>query len=92
MSAYPGILFRFALEGMLDRSGVDLLCLNSQTDLDTYQQGCNALGMDSRNGVLTGLPILWNVEKRQKDKLSTHDRLLRATVDSRASAAEALHL
>ena len=68
VSAYPGILFRFALEGMLDRSGVDLLCLNSQADLDTYQQGCNALGMDSSNAVLTGLPILWNVEKRKKDK------------------------
>ena len=25
ISAYPGILFRFALEGMMDRSGADLL-------------------------------------------------------------------
>ena len=39
VSAYPGILFRFALEGMLDRSGVDLLCLNSNQDLETYRQG-----------------------------------------------------
>ena len=68
VSAYPGILFRFALEGMLDRSGVDLLCLNSQQDLSVYQQGCAALGMDSSNAVLTGLPILWKVEKRRKEK------------------------
>ena len=67
VSAYPGILFRFALEGMLDRSGVDLLCLNSQQDLDTYRRGCAALGMDSSNAVLTGLPILWRVDKRKKD-------------------------
>ncbi len=67
VSAYPGILFRFALEGMLDRSGVDLLCLNSQQDLDTYRRGCAALGMDSSNAVLTGLPILWRVEQRKKD-------------------------
>ena len=67
ISAYPGILFRFALEGMLDRSGVDLLCLNSQQDLDTYRRGCAALGMDSSNAVLTGLPILWRVEKRKKE-------------------------
>ena len=39
ISAYPGILFRFALEGMLDRSGADLLCLNSQQDLALYQNG-----------------------------------------------------
>ena len=67
VSAYPGILFRFALEGMLDRSGVDLLCLNSEQDLETYRRGCAALGMDSSNAVLTGLPILWRVEKRRKE-------------------------
>jgi hypothetical protein len=33
MSAYPGILFRHQLEGMMDRSGVDLLCLNAESDL-----------------------------------------------------------
>ena len=67
VSAYPGILFRFALEGMLDRSGVDLLCLNSDTDLQTYQDGCQALGKSSDNAVVTGLPILWRVEPRRKN-------------------------
>ena len=65
VSAYPGILFRFALEGMLDRSGVDLLCLNSNQDLELYQQGCRALGQDSGNAVVTGLPILWRVPQHQ---------------------------
>ena len=65
VSAYPGILFRFALEGMLDRSGVDLLCLNSTQDLELYQQGCRALGQDSGNAVVTGLPILWKVPQHQ---------------------------
>ena len=46
VSAYPGLLFRFALEGMLDRSGADLLCLNSEQDLATYRMGRQA--QDSR--------------------------------------------
>ena len=65
VSAYPGILFRFALEGMLDRSGVDLLCLNSNQDLELYRQGCRALGQDSSNALVTGLPILWKVPQHQ---------------------------
>ena len=64
ISAYPGILFRFALEGMLDRSGADLLCLNSEQDLSIYQKGCAALGLDSSNAVVTGLPILWRTHHR----------------------------
>ena len=64
VSAYPGILFRFALEGMLDRSGADLLCLNSPLDLDTYARGRRALGLDSSNAVVTGLPILWRTRMR----------------------------
>ena len=66
ISAYPGILFRFALEGMLDRSGADLLCLNSQQDLAAYQKGCHALGLDSSNAVVTGLPILWGIHPRNE--------------------------
>lgn len=62
ISAYPGILFRYQLEGMLDRSGVDLLCLNSEQDLKTYQEGCDALNIDASNAVCTGLPILWNLK------------------------------
>jgi len=62
VSAYPGILFRFALEGMLDRSGADLLCLNSEQDLSTYQLGRQALGLSSDNAVVTGLPLLWNAD------------------------------
>ena len=65
VSAYPGILFRFALEGMLDRSGADLLCLNSEQDLNTYRRGCQAMGLACDNAVVTGLPLLWNAKHHQ---------------------------
>lgn len=61
VSAYPGILFRHQLEGMMDRAGVDLLCLNSPIDFETYSEGCQALSIDSANAAVTGLPILWNL-------------------------------
>ena len=64
ISAYPGILFRFGLEGMMDRSGADLLCLNSADDLALYGRGRKALGLDSSNAVVTGLPILWRTKQR----------------------------
>ena len=64
VSAYPGILFRHQLEGMLDRAGVDLLCLNSQSDFETYTKGCRGLCLDSGNAVVTGLPILWDLYPR----------------------------
>ena len=66
VSAYPGLLFRFALEGMLDRSGADLLCLNSEQDLNTYRQGRQAQGLNSDNAVVTGLPVLWNARASGK--------------------------
>ena len=59
ISAYPGILFRHQLEGMMDRCGVDLWCLNGETDAQLYRHACSALGLDSGNAVVTGLPILW---------------------------------
>ena len=48
----------------MDRSGVDLLCLNGETDAQLYRQACRALGLDSSNAVVTGLPILWSIEPR----------------------------
>jgi hypothetical protein len=64
ISAYPGILFRHQLEGMMDRSGVDLLCLNAESDAQLYRQGCTALGLASDNALVTGLPILWSLQPR----------------------------
>ncbi|SBO44577.1 DUF6716 putative glycosyltransferase [Cyanobium sp. NIES-981] len=68
ISAYPGILFRHQIEGMMDRSGVDLLCLNSPVDLDLYVQACRALGLNSDNAVVTGLPILWNLHPGRRGR------------------------
>ncbi|MEB3352449.1 MAG: DUF6716 putative glycosyltransferase [Cyanobacteriota bacterium] len=64
VSAYPGILFRHQIEGMLDRSGVELLCLNSPGDAELYRQACQAMGIDAGNAVVTGLPILWSLKPR----------------------------
>ncbi|MEB3201674.1 MAG: DUF6716 putative glycosyltransferase [Synechococcus sp.] len=64
VSAYPGILFRHQIEGMLDRSGVDLLCLNNPGDAQLYRQACAAMGLASGNAEITGLPILWSLEPR----------------------------
>jgi len=64
VSAYPGILFRHQLEGMMDRSGADLLCLNGEGDAQLYRQACAAMGLDSDNAEVTGLPILWSLEPR----------------------------
>ena len=64
VSAYPGILFRHQLEGMMDRSGVDLLCLNAESDAELYRRACSAMGIDSSNAEVTGLPILWPLEAR----------------------------
>ena len=48
----------------MDRSGADLLCLNSADDLALYDRGRKALGLDSSNAVVTGLPILWQTKPR----------------------------
>ncbi len=66
VSAYPGILFRHQLEGMLDRSGVDLLCLNAEPDALLFERGCQALGLNPANALVTGLPILWPLRPRQQ--------------------------
>ena len=66
VSAYPGLLFRFALEGMLDRSGADLLCLNSEQDLEIYREGRKAQGLSCDNAAVTGLPVLWNAHPSGK--------------------------
>ena len=64
VSAYPGILFRHQLEGMMDRSGADLLCLNAEVDQQLYERGCQALGIHHGNALVTGLPILWSLQPR----------------------------
>jgi hypothetical protein len=66
ISAYPGILFRHQLEGMMDRSGMDLLCLNSEPDAQLYREACAALGLNSDHALVTGLPILWPLQQRHE--------------------------
>jgi hypothetical protein len=49
---------------MMDRSGVDLLCLNGEGDAQLYRQACAAMGLASDNAEVSGLPILWSLEPR----------------------------
>ncbi len=65
ISAYPGILFRHQLEGMMDRSAIDLLCLNSELDAQLYRNACEALDSSWDNVLVSGLPILWPLQPRQ---------------------------
>lgn len=58
VSFYPGILFRFHLEGMMSRSTADLLLLNSQHDLDLYRAAVGGAGLNPNNAVATGLAML----------------------------------
>ena len=66
ISAYPGILFRHQLEGMMDRSGMDLLCLNSELDAQLFRDACSAMDLSCNKALVTGLPILWPLQPRQE--------------------------
>lgn len=54
---YPGVLFRMQLEGMMARSGCDLLLLNSRHDQALYRSAMSAQGRPD-NSLLSGLSFL----------------------------------
>lgn len=58
VSLYPGILFRFHLEGMMSRSSADLLLLNSRHDLELYRAALQESALDPSNAMAVGLPML----------------------------------
>lgn len=66
VTAYPGIVFRELLNGLLDRHPVDLLLLNSTEDKRKYDDVCRALKISSDNALVTGLPLLWMMPSRFK--------------------------
>jgi hypothetical protein len=63
VAAYPGILYRLQVSGFMDRAPVDLLCLNSEADLTLYRAACIGQHADYSNAVVTGLPLLWDIER-----------------------------
>ncbi len=66
VSYYPGVVFRFHLEGMQSRMSSDLLLLNSPQDLELYRELCRGLGVNDKNGLLTGLSYLAQTLARAK--------------------------
>jgi hypothetical protein len=55
VSLYPGLLFRFHLEGMMSRINCDLFLLNSKQDFDLYAQTLGELGIEGNNALHVGL-------------------------------------
>lgn len=64
VSAYPGIILRDPVKGLMARAPADVLCLNSDENLAVYQHSVRALGGDASNGIVTGPPALWNIVQR----------------------------
>ena len=57
-SLYPGLVFRFHLEGMTSRMAADLLLLNSPADLRLYEGALREMGLANRNAICAGLAFL----------------------------------
>ncbi len=64
VSAYPGIILRERIHGLMARAPVDVLCLNSDADLRAYRDSVAALGGDAGNAIVTGPPSLWPLQVR----------------------------
>ncbi len=58
VSFYPGLIFRFHLEGMLSRMSADLLLLNSPADLRLYESALRGMGLTNENALSMGLSFL----------------------------------
>lgn len=58
ISFYPGLIFRFHLEGMTSRMSCDLLLLNSRRDSNLYREALRALRVQHDNSLCVGLPFL----------------------------------
>ena len=63
-SFYPGLIFRFHLEGMASRMAADLLLLNSPHDLTLYKGALASMGLENRNAIALGLSFLPTAEER----------------------------
>jgi len=57
-SLYPGLVFRFHLEGMSSRMAADVLLLNSPKDLRLYEGALAEMGLVNENALCAGLSFL----------------------------------
>nr|WP_319486588.1 DUF6716 putative glycosyltransferase [uncultured Cohaesibacter sp.] len=59
VAVYPGLVLRYAFDGLSSRAAADLLWLNSKKDLIAYQSMCSSFGVDGQNARDFGLvPLL----------------------------------
>lgn len=58
VSLYPGLIFRFHLEGFMSRMSSDLVLLNSIADKELYDQMVAGMGLNETNSVVGGLSFL----------------------------------
>lgn len=65
ISAYPGLVLRYAYDGFSMRTGSDLLWLNCEADAEAYKAMCSAFGIDGRNARVFGVGALLEPLRRQ---------------------------
>ncbi|WP_105385823.1 DUF6716 putative glycosyltransferase [Neorhizobium alkalisoli] len=64
ISAYPGLVLRYANDGFSMRTGCDLLWLNSKVDLEAYTEMCAAFALPFDNARVFGIASLLKKPKR----------------------------
>lgn len=63
VTGYAGVVYEKQVEGVLWRTGCDLVCVNSSTDLALFCGILRDAGLDDSALVLTGLPLVHAVER-----------------------------
>ncbi|PST23879.1 hypothetical protein C7U60_10285 [Mesorhizobium plurifarium] len=65
ISAYPGLVLRYAYDGFSMRTASDLLWLNCEADVEAYQTMCSAFDVDGSNARVFGVGALLEPVSRQ---------------------------
>ena len=58
LSLYPGLIFRFHLDGFMSRQSSDLVLLSSKSDVALYNQMLASMGIEQSNATLAGLSFM----------------------------------
>lgn len=65
ISAFPGLVLRYAYDSFSMRTGSDLLWLNCEADAEAYRTMCSAFGIDCSNARVFGIGALLEPVNRQ---------------------------
>ena len=58
VTGYVGLVYEHVIDGLLARTGADILLANSEHDLDLFRAALRAVGVDPESVVRTALPFL----------------------------------